>query len=368
MEMVYIFKTVCLAALWQSVIAECHGGAIKRTTHCADDGRLPTTQECSAVFSNLSDLVTKIHSQLLSAGLLGCCHPLSKAGVCSVIFRWCAGLRALLQVKLRLLNNGAASQQQLELLHKLQQFRLAAYDARSCTDGASLTEMYEHHPDRDENGDMWFLPQTLENHPGLLTHFQCCSIESLCSGSSVSATCTPTTQDWKAKLLGRAIDSYEIHKSKATALPFGWRQWGPVTRPISLVPLPEFYDQLHHSIFQSIAAASEVSDEVANASVEFPALCLLCGAVLNAGGKARCFNHSRYNCTRSGDSAMFFLVQVRLFCIVFYCIVLYRIAFYCIVLCTQFLCIIIYLVGLFHFIVLWLAYLHIPLPIRRCSW
>jgi hypothetical protein len=73
----------------------------------------------------------------------------------------------------------------------------------------------------------------------------------------------------------------------------GWHY--PAERPASLISLPEAYTKLHGQL-------------CAQCDYEYPALCLMCGAVLDAGGKGQCTAHVR---ACGADSGVMFLLQVR---------------------------------------------------------
>lgn len=90
----------------------------------------------------------------------------------------------------------------------------------------------------------------------------------------------------------------------------------------ALINLPEEYTKLHADIMNSISnhpAAQELcnswknnSNSTANSNsllkpFEFPALCLICGAVVDAGGRGQCAAHCM-QC--GGESGIFFLLQV----------------------------------------------------------
>jgi hypothetical protein len=69
--------------------------------------------------------------------------------------------------------------------------------------------------------------------------------------------------------------------------------------PPSFVTLPQSYSALHARLTSSF-------------DVENPAICMKCGAVLNADGSGQCTAHVRRCC---GDSGIIFLVQVKLRCL-----------------------------------------------------
>jgi hypothetical protein len=64
----------------------------------------------------------------------------------------------------------------------------------------------------------------------------------------------------------------------------------------SLIALPDDYSKLHAMV-------------ASKGSYDYPALCLLCGAVLNASGKGQCHAHV-YSC--NAGMGIFFLIQVRI--------------------------------------------------------
>jgi hypothetical protein len=69
----------------------------------------------------------------------------------------------------------------------------------------------------------------------------------------------------------------------------------PGSQGLRLPPLPRSYTMLHGRI-----------SELCDGEIDFPALCLTCGLVLDAGGHGNCSTHSTL-CT--GDSGAFFLLQ-----------------------------------------------------------
>jgi hypothetical protein len=75
----------------------------------------------------------------------------------------------------------------------------------------------------------------------------------------------------------------------------------------SLIALPDDYSKLHAMV-------------ASKGSYDYPALCLLCGAVLNASGKGQCHAHV-YSC--NAGMGIFFLIQVRNFVILFILFVSY---------------------------------------------
>ncbi|RYH28423.1 hypothetical protein EON65_12245 [archaeon] len=69
----------------------------------------------------------------------------------------------------------------------------------------------------------------------------------------------------------------------------------PRYRPFQLLPLPADYSRLHATI-------------TSQCSYEQPALCLVCGAILNSAGQGQCFTHSL---TCNQGAGAYLLVQVR---------------------------------------------------------
>ena len=53
--------------------------------------------------------------------------------------------------------------------------------------------------------------------------------------------------------------------------------------PFTLLRLPDRYDVFHHQVYSLINSNSSSEGELQPVGIEFPAVCLLCGAILNAG-------------------------------------------------------------------------------------
>jgi hypothetical protein len=86
-----------------------------------------------------------------------------------------------------------------------------------------------------------------------------------------------------------------------------------VVRP-QLLKLPREYTKLHAQVMSKVAAhranLSATARPSADGKTEFehPALCLVCAAVLDAGGKGQCAAHT---ITCGGETGVYFLLQVR---------------------------------------------------------
>jgi hypothetical protein len=343
-----VLQIVCVAAFWQSVLAECCAAVVLATqagTHSS--GEIPAERLAaeSLVYRRClvytREIVDKfVHEGLFSPSTLP--DPTSmrwRVMTDNILFRWCATVRALLQINLRLFGSGAAGAVDAEptggtdglrqdgslggisweTLWQLQKYHIGGYNITGFGDGSTrgraagvaalgltgLSRDYCRYVPNDTlttDGNLHFFPQTIHMHIGLLEHIKACRLECL-------LTVGPS-EDWQNQFLDRAVGSYKKLLHPYNKLKSTMHQWGPILSPISLISLPEYYDQLHQGVVQLLHDAAEESAEIAAAAVDMPALCLLCGAVLNAGGKGRCYNHSMYNCSLPGDSGIFFLVQV----------------------------------------------------------
>lgn len=85
--------------------------------------------------------------------------------------------------------------------------------------------------------------------------------------------------------------------------------WG---KAVSLTPLPDAYTELHLDLMTKMT-----NSEVPTEKELRPALCLLCGEVMDADGKGRCTEHVKACGLGTG---IFFLLQVPLLsvCLVSY--------------------------------------------------
>ena len=87
----------------------------------------------------------------------------------------------------------------------------------------------------------------------------------------------------------QAVANYLSHLERAVQ-----RTYPFLSKP-RLFPLPSSYTQLHSQL-------------TAMGGYSFPALCLLCGAVMDANGRGKCAAHSKI-CNK--DAGIVFLLQVR---------------------------------------------------------
>jgi hypothetical protein len=150
-------------------------------------------------------------------------------------------------------------------------------------------------------------PQLLLNMPGTSTS----TASNNTSNGAAAATAAPcSTVMASPPSRGQEAGQGELNRSAATTAIVGTghntqkrfshlksaltRRFPFPSRP-ALFPLPSSYTQLHSQL-------------TAMGGYAFPALCLLCGAVLDANGRGKCATHSMI-CNK--DAGVIFLLQVR---------------------------------------------------------
>jgi hypothetical protein len=150
-------------------------------------------------------------------------------------------------------------------------------------------------------------PQLLLNMPGTSTST---ASNSTSNGAAAASAAPCSTVMASPPSRGQEAGQGELNRSAATTAIVGTghntqkrfshlksaltRRFPFPSRP-ALFPLPSSYTQLHSQL-------------TAMGGYAFPALCLLCGAVLDANGRGKCATHSMI-CNK--DAGVIFLLQVR---------------------------------------------------------
>jgi Proteolysis_6 C-terminal len=151
-------------------------------------------------------------------------------------------------------------------------------------------------------------PQLLLSMPGTST--STASNSAGTAAAAAAATAAPCSIVMSTQSTGQAAGQGELNRSAITTATVGTgyntqkrfshlksaltRKFPFPCRP-ALFPLPSSYTQLHSQL-------------TAMGGYAFPALCLLCGAVLDANGRGKCATHSMI-CNR--DAGVIFLLQVK---------------------------------------------------------